>query len=184
MIFMKREFFERDGKRVAKELLGKILTKDGMRGLIVETEAYYGEDDPASHASKGPTERNKIMYGQPGRAYVYLCYGNHWLLNVVTEKEGVPGAVLIRAIEPVKGLRKMRGKRDADYYNLTNGPGKLTQALGIDKEYNGKDLTKGSIEDGKRVGSIVSGPRVGVNDRESDLRFLIKGNKFVSKKYK
>lgn len=180
---MERKFFERDAKTVAKKLLGKVLVKDGVKGKIVETEAYYGEDDPASHASKGFTERNKIMYGRPGRAYIYLCYGNHWLLNVVTEKEGVAGAVLIRALEPIKGVEK----RDVDYYNITNGPGKLTQALGIDKRFNGKNMLKGrlKIEDWEKTGSIVSTPRIGIKKGKNlKLRFYVKGNKFVSKKYK
>ena len=111
-------------------------------GKIVEVEAYYGIGDPASHACNGPTPRSKIMFETPGIAYVYFCYGNHYLLNAVTERFGKAGAVLIRAVEPIEGIEIMQKRRKTnDLINLTNGPGKLTKAFGITKDYNGKDLT-------------------------------------------
>jgi len=192
-----KKFYERDPKDVAIDLLGKILvreTKEGiMKGKIVETEAYYGKNDPASHAFKGKTSRSKIMWEGGGKAYVYFTYGMHFLLNVVTGKKGKPSAVLIRALEPLEGIEIMKKNRKIskikNLRNLTNGPGKLTQAFGITKKQNGIDMTK--KQNGLYITmptkskiqrlSIVSTSRIGISTgKEKKLRFYIKGNKFVS----
>ena len=174
---------------MAKELLGKILvrkTREGItKGKIVETEAYYGEEDPASHAYRGRAKRSKIMWDKPGIAYVYFIYGNHCLLNVVTEAEHKAGAVLIRAIEPTEGLELMKRRRSINNVrDLTNGPGKLTQAFDITIKDNGKDLTGNDIwieETQVNKFEIGSSKRVGVSkDTQENLRFYIKGNRFVS----
>ena len=172
-----RRFYARNTITVARELLGKyIIRKIGRRrsiGRIVETEAYL-ENDPASHAYRGVTPRCAPMFEHPGHAYVYFIYGNHYCLNVVTEKFGRAGAVLIRALEPVENIKLP-----------TNGPGKLTRALKIDMKFNRADLTKGKliITGGKREKfGIIRAKRVGLS-RASDklLRFYVKGNKNVSK---
>jgi len=174
---------------VAKALLGCVLISDIVKlpsdertaGIIVETEAYGGEKDPGSHAFKGETVRTKIMYGEPGKAYVYLIYGKHCLLNVVTEKTGTPGAVLIRALQPVKGIETMKRRRATDtLLELTNGPGKLTQALGITVMHNGLDMTEDTvwIEPFLSVDTIHTSSRIGVPD-ELPLRFFIE-NEFTS----
>ncbi len=165
-----REFYSRPTLEVARGLLGTRLVRilNGIRlaGLITETEAYIGEDDLGCHARSGKTKRNAVMYGPPGHAYVYFTYGMHWCLNVVTEAIGLPAAVLIRAIFPVEGMEiiaRRRGGRD------TNGPAKLTQALGIDGALNGVDLcTPASglwIEPGRTApaSSVETTPRVGLN---------------------
>lgn len=141
-----RAFFARPTLEVARDLLGCVLvhrTAAGpTAGLIVEVEAYIGEDDPACHAARGPTPRNRPLYGPPGRAYVYLNYGLHCLLNVVTEREGVPAAVLLRALEPLEGVALMRRRRGGvgDLAALCRGPGNLTRALGVKLQANGCDL--------------------------------------------
>ena len=190
---LNRNFYCRDTSTVARELLGKVLVKvngsENVGGVIVETEAYYGRDDPASHAFRGATPRAEIMFGRPGISYVYLCYGMYYLLNVVTEAEGSPGAVLIRALEPIWGIDIMRKRRSSkENVNLTNGPGKLTVAMGINGNDNGKDLTK--IETGlnifdsrKNVGDleISVSERIGIkNGKGRLLRYFLKNNKFVS----
>ncbi|MCE5329981.1 DNA-3-methyladenine glycosylase [bacterium] len=204
-LILDRSFYERDTSTVAQDMLGKILVtrsadsrleNEFCAGIIVEDEAYYGLNDPASHACNGATPRSKIMFETPGIAYVYFCYGNHWLLNAVTEKSGTPGAVLIRAIEPLYGISLMSDRRSMGLLeNLTNGPGKLTQALGIKKNFNGRDLTSMEsnifIIDGTELKSslkmikkkIISGQRIGIkNGTDKLLRFYIKDNKFISKK--
>ena len=140
-----RDFYCRDTALVAKELLGKILVRskqsENLGGIILETEAYYGIDDPASHAYGGITPRNRVMFEKSGIAYVYLCYGMYYLLNVVTEEEGIPGAVLIRAISPVWGIKIMEKRRKIKTTtDLSDGPGKLTIAFGINKDDNYKDI--------------------------------------------
>ena len=148
----------------------------------METEAYYGENDPASHAFNGKTERNKLMFGEPGHLYIYLCYGMYYLLNVVTEEKGVPGAVLIRALEPIKGIEMMKKNRGKDK-NLTNGPGKLTEAFNIDKKLNGLDVTKNPLyfEKGKIGINIGKSNRIGIKKGENRLlRFYIKNNDYLS----
>ena len=166
---LSREFFTRPTLHVAKELLGARLVhlENGQRlaGWITEAEAYIGEADQGCHARAGRTPRTAVMYGPPGHAYVYFTYGVHWCLNAVTEREGFPAAVLIRAIEPVEGTEIMLQRRNG---RDTYGPGKLAQALGIDGMLNGVDLcTQESglwIEAGKPVPDtdLVTGPRVGL----------------------
>jgi len=182
-------FYARDTKLVAKELLGKLLVHYSSRGKlvgkIVETEAYYGVGDPASHSYRGKTKRSAIMWGPPGTSYVYFTYGMHFLLNVVTEKEGVPGAVLIRALEPLEGIDIMRKNRKrVRLHELTKGPARLTEAFGIDGSFNGHNLTKGKlfiVEGDKEVFKIECTPRRGIKrGLDKKLRFYIKGNPFVS----
>ncbi|MFA4858951.1 MAG: DNA-3-methyladenine glycosylase [Candidatus Margulisiibacteriota bacterium] len=139
---------------MARDLLGKLLVRKIGRkllsGVIIETEAYCA-NDPACHAARGKTARNAVMFGPPGRAYVYFVYGNHYCLNAVTESHGIPGAVLIRALEPVAGIELMRQNRGgAPDKNLTNGPGKLCQALNIGRAENGCDLTSDDVTRGGR----------------------------------
>jgi len=186
-----RSFYARDTKEVAKNLLGKMLvrklTKGAIKGKIVETEAYYGEEDPASHAFRGRTERAKIMWGIPGTAYVYLIYGMYYLFNIVTEKKGKAGAVLIRALDPQEGIGLMKKMRKTDEIkNLTNGPGKLTQAFAITDKEHKQDLLSGSLiieESIREEFEITSTTRIGVNaGGQAKLRFYIKGNEFVSKR--
>lgn len=179
-----RNFYNRDTSEVAEDLLGKALVKydgTGMAGgIIVETEAYYGGDDPASHAYPGKTPRSEIMFGKPGLAYVYLCYGMYYLLNIVTEREGEPGAVLLRALAPVWGIDVMKSRRRTDI-NLTNGPGRLTMALGIDIKDNGADIVKGErgfyiFNFKKRDNNhrIIKTGRIGIKKgKERLLRFLM-----------
>lgn len=183
-----RSFYSRDSAEVARALLGKILEKEGMKGRIVETEAYYGKEDPASHASSGKTDRNELMFGKAGRIYVYLCYGLHYLLNITTRSKGKPGAVLIRALEPLEGLNRMKSNRSTKRrYKLTDGPGRLTEALGIDKGGNGADVTSGDSEikvfkDGLEGGEVGKSGRIGINHgQERQLRFFLKDSKFLSR---
>jgi DNA-3-methyladenine glycosylase len=172
---------------VARDLIGARLVRilDGRRlvGYITETEAYVGEGDLGCHARSGRTARTAVMYGPAGRAYVYFTYGNHWMLNVVTEREGFPAAVLIRALDPLEGAGVMSARRRG---RDTFGPGKLTQALGITRSENGIDLTRPRsglrIERGIRVPDalVVRGPRVGLTGvpepwRSKPWRFLVKG---------
>jgi DNA-3-methyladenine glycosylase len=188
-----RAFYDRPTITVARDLLGKVLvhrTPGGdAAGIIVETEAYIGEEDPACHAAPGPTARNAPLYGPPGLAYVYLNYGIHYLVNAVTEADGHPAAVLIRALEPLDGLRLMRRRRapngrHVDDAGLCRGPGNLTKALGINLSDNLLDLTSSRlrIEDrGIRVGAVSSGPRIGIRvGVERPWRYWIDGNLSVS----
>jgi DNA-3-methyladenine glycosylase len=188
-----REFYERPTLIVARELLGKMLvhrTAGGVTaGMIVETEAYIGEDDPACHAAPGPTVRNEPLYGPSGVAYVYLNYGIHYLVNAVTEAEGHPAAVLIRALEPIEGIRLMEKRRAADgrairTHDLCRGPGNLTRAMGITLSDNRLDLVTSrlSIEDRGFVPERVScGPRIGIRVAvERPWRFWITAHSSVS----
>ena len=168
------DFFSRPAPQVAPELLGCLLVRNwqGQRlaGLITEVEAYQGVDDQACHARAGKTARNQVMFGEPGRAYVYFTYGMHWMLNLVCDVEGLPAAVLIRAIKPVEGLETMRQLRPnlADKPGWLNGPAKLTQALAIDREQNGANVC--SVESGLWVESgvvvppdeVQTSPRIGI----------------------
>lgn len=169
-----RAFYARPALDVARELIGHVLVRrlpDGVRlaGRIVETEAYTGPEDRACHASRGRTARNAVMFGPPGHAYVYFVYGMHWCLNVVNEREGVPAAVLLRAVEPLDGLDAIRANRptarkDTD---LGSGPARLCQALAVDGALNGADLCGPDaslwIEDrGLPAGDVAAAPRVGV----------------------
>ena len=185
-------FFARGSEVVAIELLGCLLVfeESGVRlvGMVVETEAYYGSEDPASHAFRGKTPRNSIMFGQAGFSYVYFNYGSCFLLNVVTRNEGEAGAVLIRAVEPLEGLAVMQQRRKCKKkVELTSGPGKLTQAFGIAKIHNGLDVTKGSLrfEENRNLPDILTmraSRRIGISKGEDLLyRFYIKNNPFVSK---
>jgi len=187
-----RSFYERETVNVAKELLGKILVRSFrstvLQGIIVETEAYGGEEDPASHAYRGPTERNQVMYGPPGHAYVYFTYGMHYCLNVKTGPNGQAGAVLIRALQPASGIDRMKKVRGTERIkDLTNGPAKLTQAFDVTRDLNGHDLTTGRrlfIADNADPGKfeIASSSRIGVRAGTDRLwRFFIRGNQFVSK---
>lgn len=169
-----RSFFARATLTVARDLLGQRLVRrlpDGTRlaGLITETEAYVGEKDLACHARAGRTARTAVMYGRPGLAYVYFIYGNHWCLNVVTERAGFPAAVLIRALRPVEGLDVIRRNRAGrPVQALTDGPGKLAQALAIGREANGADLCARDASlfiecaPAPAPAEIVAGPRVGI----------------------
>lgn len=168
-----RHFYKRDTVDVARDLLGKVLVRkiDAkiVSGIIVETEAYRYKDDPASHSFRGRTERNKAMFGEVGRAYVYFTYGMHYCVNAVAkDDESEAGAVLIRSLFPMKGLDFMMKHRKTDMIsNLTNGPAKLTQALHITREQYGEDLTKISnlfIVYGKKIkkSKIETRPRIGI----------------------
>ena len=183
MSTLPKKFYQRDTVIVAKELLGKKLTRKignyEMSGTIIETEAYRHKDDPASHAFRNITDRNKVMFGEVGIAYVYFTYGMHYCFNVVAKKMKTPaGAVLIRGIVPEKGIKKMQENRNIkNLKNLTNGPGKLTQALEITKEHYGIDLTKKTeiyIEEGLEVKKIKKSTRVGIkNGKEMLWNFQI-----------
>jgi DNA-3-methyladenine glycosylase len=191
-MILSQNFYQGSTQRVAKTLLGQILVHETPHGLssgrIVEVEAYLPKNDPGCHAARGKTPRNSVMFGSPGHAYVYFCYGNHFMFNVVTEKEGVPGAVLIRALEPVNGLELMvqrRGKFEAHETSLTNGPGKLVQALGIQREHNQKPIFKKPLYliEGIRDEKIGITTRIGLTDgADLPLRFYLEGNRYVSVK--
>jgi DNA-3-methyladenine glycosylase len=188
---LSRDFYASDTVKVAKGLLGKHLVrvkgKNRMAGRIVEVEAYRGSHDPASHAYRGLTPRNAPMFGEAGHAYVYFTYGNHYCLNITTQHVGTAGAVLIRAMEPLEGLSAMRLLRPkVPDSNLTNGPGKLTKALGIDMSLNKVDMTKrGSLfveESDDVTPDICRSARVGITQGKNRLwRFYIAGNPYVSK---
>ncbi len=186
-----RSFYERDPATVARELLGKMLVRridfQVLSGKIVETEAYYGKDDPASKAYKGRKTFNELMFLEAGKAFIYMVHGN-WLLNIVAHPKDGIGAVLIRALEPLQGIETMKKHRTvAEIHALTSGPGKLTRSLAITKELNGVDVTdiksglfivEGAVADFE----MCTSHRIGVKmDLPQKLRFYIKGNKFVSK---
>ena len=187
-----RDFYARDTVQVARNLLYKRLVRvrgrNRMEGKIVEVEAYRGSDDPASHAYRGQTLRNAPMFGEPGHAYVYFTYGNHYCLNITTQQARTPGAVLIRAIEPIEGLHAMRRLRpNVPDSNLTNGPGKLTKALGIDKSLNEIDITeRGPLfvaELSRSRFEVERSARVGISQGTDRLwRFYVARNPFVSKR--
>jgi DNA-3-methyladenine glycosylase len=178
-LILPRDFYNRPTLTVAAELIGKVLVHETRRdvasGVIVEVEAYIGEGDPACHAAPGPTPRNAPLYGPPGIAYVYLNYGIHYLVNAVTEGEGAPAAVLIRALEPKEGVAVMRRRRAAGRLtrraelavsDLCRGPGNVTKALGISIRQNGADLTASAlrIEDqGDPVPRVTWSRRIGIN---------------------
>ena len=186
-----RSFFEDYTPSVAKRLLGQLLVRRiGRRflsGMLVEVEAYRGRDDPASHGFRGETPRNRVMFGEAGKAYVFFTYGFHHCLNVKTEREGVAGAILIRALEPLEGIELMRKNRGKEEMReLANGPGKLTQALKIDRRLNGEDLVQSErlfFARGKDTPlEIRDSSRIGI-DRglEFKWRYFIGGNQFVSR---
>ena len=183
-----RTFYNRPVVDVARDLLGKILVHGATGGIIVETEAYLGLKDAASHAYRGISERNKVMFGAPGHAYVYFIYGMYECVNVVCEPKGEAGAALIRAVEPLMGVDLMRTRRPGAKHlrDIANGPGKLTIAMGITRALNGADLTKGPLllrdQRGGSPFEIAVGPRIGITKcADWPLRFTIKGNEFVSR---
>jgi DNA-3-methyladenine glycosylase len=178
------EFFARSVHEVAPELIGATLLVDGVGGRIVEAEAYE-QEDPASHAYRGRTPRNAAMFGPPGHAYVYRSYGIHWCLNLVCEDEGVPNAVLVRAVEPTYGLDTMRERRGLDDPRLLcSGPGRLCQALGVTGEHDGLPLDRPPFEllERDREVEVVAGPRVGLT-RAAELpwRYAEAGSRFLSR---
>ncbi len=188
-----RSFYLRDSITVSKELLGKVIVRRiGQKVLnarIVETEAYVGEYDPASHAYQKITERNKIMYEQGGMVYVYFIYGNYYCFNIVSEKKGIGNATLIRAVEPIDGvgiMKKLRGPVK-NIYELSNGPAKLCLALNIDKKLYGEDVTvKGKIFISRSIRNekvqMITTRRIGLNvGTDFPFRFFIKDNPYVTK---
>ncbi len=192
-----RAFFARGPRRVARELLGKVLVRDGgklrLAARIVEVEAYLGENDPAAHSAAGKTARNSVLFGPPGYAYVYFIYGNHYCLNVSCERDGKAGGVLFRAAEPLAGIEEMARARKLvihgarDLVRLTSGPGRLAEAFGITRvRDNGDDLTSPDSglwigDDGFRPGKIQITPRIGISKAaDQRLRYILAGNEFVS----
>ena len=187
---LSKEFYHVTCLRAAKALIGKVLVrKSGSKvysGIIVETEAYLGDKDPASHSFKGVTKRNEVMFGDGGNAYVYFTYGNHYCVNVVIGKAGLAHAVLIRAVEPVSGIEFMMKNRGRDnIYNLCSGPGKLTMAMEIDLKQNGVSLLRNElfiaepIENRKH--KVTATKRIGISKNADKLfRFIDKDSPFVS----
>jgi DNA-3-methyladenine glycosylase len=193
---LNRDFFARDTLTVARDLLGQRLVRilDGRRlsGRIVEVEAYVGEEDQACHARCGRTERNAPMYGPPGHSYVYFLYGMHHCFNIVTEREGFPAAVLIRALEPLEGSEEMRALRGGrPDLPLTSGPARLCQALDIDRHFYGADLCAPDallfLEEDASIPEedVVTGPRIGVRGDDVAVtipwRFYVRDNRYVSR---
>ncbi|MGD0214174.1 MAG: DNA-3-methyladenine glycosylase [Terriglobales bacterium] len=200
---LKTDFYNRDPRRVARALLGKLLirkTRGGiLAGRIVETEAYLGQGDAAAHSAAGRTLRNAVLFGPPGRVYVYFIYGNHYCLNVSCLPDGVAGGVLFRALEPVSGIDEMAKARGIEAANesdvkevsflkkISSGPGRLSEALGVTRiRDNGKNLASARsdlriVDDGCRVRRVTVTPRIGiVKSAEEPLRYFIAGNPFVS----
>jgi len=189
-----RAFYDRPPLVVARALLGRSLVHDSpegrVGGRIVEVEAYRGHRDPASHAFRGRTARNAVMFGAPGHAYVYFTYGMHFCLNVVTEREGVASAVLIRALEPVEGLEIMRRRRGlasgpGTWLRLARGPGCVARALGLAREHDGLDLTRGPLwltdRTRRRGFRVAAGPRIGIRvAQERPWRLFLLGHPCVS----
>ncbi|MBI3585558.1 MAG: DNA-3-methyladenine glycosylase [Ignavibacteriales bacterium] len=185
-----RSFYLRPTLQVARDLLGKhivrILNGKKLVGNIVEVEAYVGSKDPASHTYRGKTKRNEVMFKQGGHLYVYFTYGMHFCANVVTREEDIGEAVLIRAVEPIEGIDLMKKNRAKDSFDLTNGPAKLCEALGIQREQNGTDLLGNEIYllESKAIpkSSIGTSTRIGIRvGTEKRWRFFVKGNDWVSK---
>lgn len=183
-----REFYARPAAEVARGLLGKMLVHGRAAGRIVETEAYLGLEDLAAHASRGITARTRVLFGPPGHAYVYFIYGMHECLNLVAEPDGVPGCVLIRALEPLAGVALMRRRRPRAHSirDLASGPGKLTAALGITRKLYGADVTRGALTvrkpDADERFDILTTPRVGITHcADWPLRFVVAGSPFASR---
>ena len=182
------DFYNRAAVDVARDCLGKVLVHDGCAGRIVEVEAYLGTSDLAAHAARGITDRTRVLFGPPGHAYVYFIYGMYECLNFVAEPEGQAGCVLIRALEPISDVSKMRDRRPAArrVEDIAGGPGKLTLALGITRKLNGSSLVTGPLQvrslRGRETVQIEVTPRIGITQcADWPLRFLIAGNRFVSK---
>ncbi len=182
-----RGFFDRSVHKVAPELIGATLLVGGVGGVIVEVEAYH-HTDPAAHSYRGPTERNAVMFGPPGVAYVYRSYGIHWCLNFVCERAGSASAVLVRALEPMAGIGQMRRRRGVpDQRMLCSGPGKLCEALGVTIKHSGLALDRKPFELLARTAKpeIVVGPRIGITKAvDKPWRYGLKGSKFLSKPFK
>lgn len=201
LVPLARDFYVRDPRAVSRDLLGKVLVRRQQGKLltarIVEVEAYLGQDDPAAHSASGRTARNFVLFGPPGLSYVYFIYGNHYCFNVSCLPDGEAGGVLFRALEPISGIKQMAAARDLsiegtavdhDLRRLTSGPGRLAEAFGITRERdNEKDLTSRKsdlfiADDGFRPQRIEITPRIGITKAaEHPLRYIIAGNKFVSK---
>lgn len=190
-ILLERDFYKRDPAEVARDLVGKVLVRrmgnEILSGKIVETEAYYGEGDPASRAYRGRKKYNSPMFGEPGRLFVYMVH-TWWLLNIVAHRDDEVGAVLIRALEPIEGTSTMmRNRGEKDIREITNGPGKLARALSVTNGLNGHDITRDdselmAVEGEKGCLDMGSSGRIGVaRDLPKELRFYLKQNKFVSK---
>jgi DNA-3-methyladenine glycosylase len=194
-----RDFYNRDPRRVSRDLLGKLLVRRGGRksriARIVEVEAYLGQNDPAAHSFAGRTLRNAVLWGPPGFAYVYFIYGNHYCFNVSCLPDGEAGGVLFRALEPLAGIAEMARERDLsledakDLRKLTSGPGRLAEAFGITRARdNGKDLTSSRsdlwiADDGAPRPRVKTTPRIGITKAaERPLRYIVAGNAFVSGK--
>jgi DNA-3-methyladenine glycosylase len=197
-----RAFYARPTATVARELVGKVLMHDTPEGRtsgrIVEVEAYLGLDDPASHAFRGPTPRAAIMFGEGGFSYVYLSYGMHHCLNVVAHAPDASGAVLIRALDPLEGLELMAARRFGPFHDVpgspspkdrriqeyASGPGRLCQALGVNRTHNGLDLQRSPLrvlDDHAAVGAIAASPRIGISQaRDLALRYYVRGHACVS----
>jgi DNA-3-methyladenine glycosylase len=198
---LRRQFFNRDPRLVARALLGKLVVRKmgcvTLAGRIVEVEAYLGEGDLAAHATAGNTERNSVLWGAPGHAYVYFIYGVHYCLNISCLPAGIAGCVLIRALEPVSGMTEMARARQLshlelissrDFRKLTSGPGRLCEALGITRKHdNGKDMVSARsdlqvMQDSFKVEEIAVTPRIGITkSAEMPLRYVIAGSRFISR---
>jgi DNA-3-methyladenine glycosylase len=184
---IRREFFARSVHQVAPDLIGATFTVDGVGGTIVEVEAYH-HTDPAAHSFRGRTERNAVMFGPPGYAYVYRSYGLHWCLNFVCEADGSASAVLIRALQPTAGLAQMRARRHLNQERLLcAGPGRVGEALGIDRSFSGLALDRPPFRLIARAqpAEVVVGPRIGIT-KAADLpwRYGLKGSPFLSKPFR
>ena len=187
MALIRRNFFARSVHLVAPDLIGAIFLCDGVGGRIVEVEAYH-HTDPAAHSYNGPTERNAVMFGPPGFVYVYRSHGIHWCVNFVCEPEGSASAVLIRAVEPLEGLAKMKRRRGlSEERLLCSGPGRLTEAMAITHAHNGLALDRPPFRLYAREEEpeIATGVRIGLT-KAADVpwRYGLKGSKFLSKPFK
>lgn len=185
-----RDFYLRPTLTVARDLIGKqFVARSGrqlLSGRIVEAEAYIGQSDPACHASRGKTGRNWVMFEQGGLTYVYFVYGMYNMLNFVAEPEGFPAAVLIRALEPLEGIKTMQRRRKSeDLRNLTSGPGKICQAFGVEVKHSARDLTGDQwyvLDDGVKPAEVATSPRIGIREGTDKLwRFFDADSKFVSR---
>ena len=179
---LRRAFYDRPTVEVARGLLGKILVHGPAAGMIVETEAYLGGDDLAAHSARGLTARTRVIFGPPGHAYVYLIYGMYECLNLVTEPDGQPGCVLIRALQPLAGIDLMRQRRPAArrLEDLASGPGKLTLAMAITRAHNGADVTRGNLVVRRALEEhpfdVEATPRIGIRQCvDWPLRFVMRG---------
>jgi DNA-3-methyladenine glycosylase len=185
---LRRKFYDRPAPEVARALLGKVLVHGPAAGVIVETEAYLGQDDLAAHSARGVTPRTRVIFGPPGHAYVYFIYGMYECLNLVCEPPGKAGCVLVRALQPAAAIELMQTRRPAarKLEDLASGPGKLTLAMGITRAQNGADVTRGSLvvrqpADPEAEVAVEVTPRIGITEcADWPLRFIIPGNRFVS----